>query len=79
MKKYTNTEPAFSEEIPILETSDSNHADNFNKAFKPLLENTLVNHSFLMDLIQTPQKIVLNDITDISGSLPLQNQDAGYF
>lgn len=50
MKKYTNTEPSFSEEIPILETSDSNHADNFNKAFKPLLENTLVNYKNIAEL-----------------------------
>lgn len=42
MKQYENENPSFSEKIEILETTDTNHADNFNVATKKLYENTMV-------------------------------------
>lgn len=42
MKNYTNDSPYFSESVQILETTDTNHADNFNVSTKQLFENTLV-------------------------------------
>lgn len=50
MKKYTSEKPIFSDEIDILETTDSVHADNINPTYKQLLENTLKNHELLNDL-----------------------------
>ena len=41
MKKYTNDNPHFSESVDILETTDTNHAENFNKATRELMDNTL--------------------------------------
>lgn len=41
MKKYTNDNPQFSESVDILETTDTNHAENFNKATRELMDNTL--------------------------------------
>lgn len=42
MKPYINNDPTFSESIELLETTDTNHADNFNVATKKLFENTMV-------------------------------------
>lgn len=41
MKDYTNESPAFSDKIKILETTDTDHADNFNKFAKQLLDNDI--------------------------------------
>lgn len=40
MKKYSNDEPVFSNEIDILETSDRGHADVINSPIKQVYENT---------------------------------------
>ena len=42
MKDYTSENPAFSDMVEILETSDPGHADIINQAIKQLLQNTLV-------------------------------------
>lgn len=42
MKEYTNDNPTFSKAVEILETTDTNHADNFNVATKKLFDNTQV-------------------------------------
>ncbi|MCD8150611.1 MAG: hypothetical protein LUE92_13845, partial [Clostridiales bacterium] len=42
MKEYTSDSPQFSDSITIPETTDTNHADNFNAAYKQLHQNTLV-------------------------------------
>ena len=39
MKDYTSSSPVFSGTVKILETTDTNHADNFNKSTKQLLDN----------------------------------------
>lgn len=49
MKEYTSTEPVFSEKIPILETSDTTHADNVNVTTKQLLQNTVSNRNMIKD------------------------------
>lgn len=43
MKDYTNNNPVFKKAIKVLDTSDTNHADNVNVATEQLLQNTLVN------------------------------------
>lgn len=42
MRDYKNDSPAFSESIPITESTDAAHADNINAAPKQLLQNTTV-------------------------------------
>ncbi len=39
MKDYTSSNPVFSGTVKIPEPTDTNHADNFNKSTKQLLEN----------------------------------------
>lgn len=39
MKDYTNSRPVFSDTVKVLETTDTNHADNFNQSTKQLLDN----------------------------------------
>lgn len=41
MKDYTSSSPVFSDSIQVLETTDTNHADNFNRSTKQLLDNDL--------------------------------------
>ncbi|MCI8408692.1 MAG: hypothetical protein HFJ09_05395 [Lachnospiraceae bacterium] len=42
MKIYETDSPVFSTGVSILETTDTDHADNFNASTKQLYENTLV-------------------------------------
>lgn len=39
MKDYTSSSPVFSGTVKIPEPTDTNHADNFNKSTKQLLDN----------------------------------------
>ena len=39
MKDYTNSRPVFSGNVKILETTDTDHADNFNVPTKQLADN----------------------------------------
>ncbi|MDE6616247.1 MAG: hypothetical protein K2K35_06735, partial [Lachnospiraceae bacterium] len=39
MKDYISSSPVFSDKVKILETTDTNHADNFNAATKQLHDN----------------------------------------
>ena len=41
MKNYTSSSPVFSDNVTILETTDTNHADNFNRSTKQLLDNNI--------------------------------------
>ena len=41
MKDYTSSSPVFSDTVKMLETTDTNHADNFNKSTKQLLDNDI--------------------------------------
>lgn len=50
MKDYTNKTPVFSESIRVTEVSDPAHADNINAAPKQLLQNTLSNRNFILEL-----------------------------
>ena len=50
MKDYMNENPVFSESIRVTEVSDPAHADNINAAPKQLLQNTLVNRNFILNL-----------------------------
>ena len=50
MKNYTTSTPVFSENIEIVETTDSAHADNVNAAPKQLLQNTLFNRDQISKL-----------------------------
>lgn len=42
MKAYTAESPKFYDTITIVETTDTNHADNINTSVKQIYENTLV-------------------------------------
>ncbi|MCI8962968.1 MAG: hypothetical protein HFG37_04555 [Eubacterium sp.] len=44
MKDYSNSNAGFSNTIKILETSDTNHADNINTTTRQLLDNTVANN-----------------------------------
>lgn len=39
MKNYTPSTRNFSQSVPNVETTDTNHADNINAAAKQLIEN----------------------------------------
>ena len=41
MKNYTPKSKNFSESVPNVEVTDTNHADNINAAAKTLIENDL--------------------------------------
>ena len=41
MKNYKTDFPKFSEEVAVLETTDTDNANNFNIATRQLFENTL--------------------------------------
>ena len=41
MKNYTNKNPEFSDSIQIMETTDTNHAENVNVTTRQLMDNTL--------------------------------------
>lgn len=41
MKNYTNNNPEFADSIQIIETTDTNHAENVNVATRQLMDNTL--------------------------------------
>lgn len=47
MKKYTTDNPEFSESISVLESTDTNHADNFNVSTLELFKNTLANRRLI--------------------------------
>lgn len=51
MKEYKNTNPAFSQSIFVVETTDPAHADNINVATTQLLQNTLSNREVIGKLL----------------------------
>lgn len=53
MKSYKTDFPEFSEEVTILETTDTDHAGNFNIATRQIFENTLV----LKETIEEPSGV----------------------
>lgn len=53
MEKYKTDFPKFSEEVTVLETTDTDNADNFNIATRQLFENTLV----LKETIEEPSGV----------------------
>ena len=50
MKKYKPDFVKFKDEIPITETTDTNHANNINAAAKQLIENDIYLNSKLQNL-----------------------------
>lgn len=47
MKDYTEKESGFTDHVSLLETTDTNHADNFNVSTKMLFGNTMSNRKKL--------------------------------
>lgn len=41
MKSYTNKNPEFADTIEIMETTDTNHAENVNVTTRQLMDNTM--------------------------------------
>ena len=58
MQTYNTDTPAFSDSIEILETTDTNHADNFNVATKKLFENTKVLKQQVADVAESSHELV---------------------
>ncbi len=52
MREYTLNNPTFFDKITITEPTDTNHADNINRAPIQIFQNTLVNHLLLKALMQ---------------------------
>ncbi len=52
MKEYTNGNPLFQEKVSILETTDTNHADNFNASTMILMDNTLALYNLYNEGVQ---------------------------
>ena len=52
MREYTLNNPTFFDNITITEPTDTNHADNINRAPIQIFQNTLVNHLLLKALMQ---------------------------
>lgn len=42
MKAYKPSSATYKDSIPIVETTDTNHADNVNQAPKQLIENDMI-------------------------------------
>ncbi len=55
MKDYTNKNPAYTDVFKVLETTDTDHADNFNVPLKQLMDNDLK----LKDAISKCEKTAL--------------------
>ena len=52
MKEYKNDSPQFSDVIRIVETTDSNHADNINAGVVQTFQNTLYNRENIKELAE---------------------------
>ncbi|RKI36832.1 hypothetical protein D7V86_24875 [bacterium D16-51] len=44
MKDYTAENPEYKGDIKLLETTDTDHAENFNITYRQLMDNTAANH-----------------------------------
>lgn len=69
MKTYETDTPSFYDALDILETTDRAHADNFNKTYKELFENTLYIAEIIEELasentIETAFNSVFQNITE---------------
>ncbi len=74
MRNYSNDNPVFFDSIELLETTDTNHADNFNASTKKLYENTMVNHKKITkDVLSTLEEVTANtDSSMIAGALAVK-------
>ena len=52
MKDYTVDNPTYSGNIKLLETTDTDHAENVNVPYKQLLGNTAANHEAIEKCVQ---------------------------
>lgn len=50
MKDYTAENPEYKGDIKLLETTDTDHAENFNIPYKQLMDNTAANHEAIEGL-----------------------------
>lgn len=71
MKDHTNINPAFSEIIKILETTDPEHADLINIPIKQLLQNTLV----LKKLVDAQQLVIDSCPEDVTAALETTKEE----
>lgn len=74
MKDYTNESPAFSDKIKILETTDTDHADNFNVFITQLLDNDVALKALFDEFVGRLKEIVFtgsyNDLEDKPENFP---------
>lgn len=52
MKRYTESNPVYSDSVMITETTDMAHADNVNAATKQLLQNSVIDHASITLLLE---------------------------
>ncbi|MCI8564308.1 MAG: hypothetical protein HFH69_12495 [Lachnospiraceae bacterium] len=50
MKDYTAENPEYKGNIKLLETTDTDHAENFNIPYRQLMDNTAANHEAIEGL-----------------------------
>lgn len=63
MKDYTNSNPSYSSNVKILETTDTDHADNFNVPFKQLVDNDLCLKNAAVGRETEPQTLTAGQTT----------------
>ena len=68
MKEYKNDSPQFSDTIRIVETTDSNHADNINAGVVQTFQNTLYNRESIKELAEKATELA-DGITEIEKAL----------
>lgn len=71
MKEYKNASPQFSDTIRIVETTDSNHADNINAGVVQTFQNTLYNRENIKELTEKATELEsdYNKLTENAAAL----------
>ena len=71
MKEYKNASPQFSDAIRIVETTDSNHADNINAGVVETFQNTLYNRESIKELAEKATELAggYNELTESATAL----------
>lgn len=80
MKTYETSSPSFYDVLDILEPTDRGHADNFNKTYKELFENTLYIAGIIEELasentIETAFNSVFSNIPEATDPTAMTESD----
>ena len=77
MKTYKTDSPVFSTGVSILETTDTDHADNFNEPTKQLYENTLYLNQKVTELGEKSSVSVSGEPPEDTGGLWIDTSSGG--